>query len=326
MPISYHGRSLADGKKITWLDGVRCLAILLKVRLDPATRARTGLGRARRSAAAAELPNRQQNLVSVLAGSGGPGSTNSRQTATRPDPNRSPCTDDRRRDLGTRVGADQGRPDRHGEQITLVGPGFHLLGGLSVYTCRMAQALTAEFDVSVLLLHKVVPSRLVSGRASGGSVADQPELSPIRCRSGPRSTGTAGSVWRAPSPDLRPERRPDLLVLQWWTAATLHTYLVLALAARLARVPVVIEFHETQDTGEAGVPLVARYCRTLMPLLIRLGLRSSGAQQARRRPAAQHLRRSVLRPARPRSSLRTDLMITWTRTGRTTPNRTAIPR
>ncbi len=33
VPISYHGRSHADGKKITWTDGVRCLAILAKVRL-----------------------------------------------------------------------------------------------------------------------------------------------------------------------------------------------------------------------------------------------------------------------------------------------------
>lgn len=34
VPISYRGRSVADGKKITWRDGFECLRILLKVRLQ----------------------------------------------------------------------------------------------------------------------------------------------------------------------------------------------------------------------------------------------------------------------------------------------------
>ena len=171
-----------------------------------------------------------------------------------------------------RVGADQGRPDDHREQVTLVGPGFHLLGGLSVYTCRMAQALTAEFDVSVLLLHKVIPSRFYPGGHRAGqslSSLSYPDTVPVRAR-----INFYGGLGLARAVADLVRRRPDLLVLQWWTAATLHIYLVLALAARLARVPVVIEFHETQDTGEAGVPLVARYCRTAMPLLLRL---TSGA-------------------------------------------------
>lgn len=34
IPISYHGRSVADGKKIGWKDGIRCLQILMKVRME----------------------------------------------------------------------------------------------------------------------------------------------------------------------------------------------------------------------------------------------------------------------------------------------------
>jgi len=33
VPVSYYSRSHAEGKKITWRDGVACLAILLRVRL-----------------------------------------------------------------------------------------------------------------------------------------------------------------------------------------------------------------------------------------------------------------------------------------------------
>lgn len=35
VPISYHPRSKKEGKKITWRDGVRCLAILFRVRTRP---------------------------------------------------------------------------------------------------------------------------------------------------------------------------------------------------------------------------------------------------------------------------------------------------
>jgi glycosyltransferase involved in cell wall biosynthesis len=68
--------------------------------------------------------------------------------------------------------------------------------------------------------------------------------------------------------------RPDVIVLQWWTAATLHTYLALTRLAAKAGIPVVIEFHEVQDTGEAKVPLVSAYCRTFLARLVR---RASGA-------------------------------------------------
>jgi glycosyltransferase involved in cell wall biosynthesis len=34
VPVSYDGRSIEQGKKITWRDGVRCLSILIKVRVQ----------------------------------------------------------------------------------------------------------------------------------------------------------------------------------------------------------------------------------------------------------------------------------------------------
>jgi glycosyltransferase involved in cell wall biosynthesis len=65
-------------------------------------------------------------------------------------------------------------------------------------------------------------------------------------------------------------RRPEVLLLQWWTAATLHTYLLLAVAARLAGIRVVIELHELQDPGEAGLALARGYGHWGLRLLIRL--------------------------------------------------------
>lgn len=160
---------------------------------------------------------------------------------------------------------------RRGE-VWVVGPGFQFLSGLSVYTCRLANALAAEHDVSVLLLRRLIPARLYPGGARTGR-----DLTSLRYADDVRVVGEIDWYWgdqlrRAAT--LLERQRPDVLVLQWWTAATLHTYLALAVAAKRAGVPVVIEFHEILDTGEASVPLVAGYCRRLMPALL---ARASGA-------------------------------------------------
>jgi hypothetical protein len=33
LPVSYYGRTYAEGKKITWRDGFRAIAVLLRIRL-----------------------------------------------------------------------------------------------------------------------------------------------------------------------------------------------------------------------------------------------------------------------------------------------------
>ena len=66
------------------------------------------------------------------------------------------------------------------------------------------------------------------------------------------------------------DNRPRVLVLEWWTATTFHTYFVLAIAARLLGVRVVLEMHETQDPGEANFVLMRKYGRWGLGLLIRI--------------------------------------------------------
>jgi glycosyltransferase involved in cell wall biosynthesis len=64
--------------------------------------------------------------------------------------------------------------------------------------------------------------------------------------------------------------RPRILVLQWWTATTLHTYVVLAVVARLLGSRVVIEMHETQDPDEARYSIMTCYCNLGLRFLLRI--------------------------------------------------------
>jgi glycosyltransferase involved in cell wall biosynthesis len=64
------------------------------------------------------------------------------------------------------------------------------------------------------------------------------------------------------------KHRPAAVLFQWWTGAVLHSYMVLALVARMLGAQIVIEMHEIQDTGEATMApartYVQRFGRRLM--------------------------------------------------------------
>jgi len=66
---------------------------------------------------------------------------------------------------------------------------------------------------------------------------------------------------------LRSEQ-PDVLVLQWWTGAVLHSYLLLAAVAARQGTKVLMEWHEVQDTAEVRIPGVSAYVGRLMGRLL----------------------------------------------------------
>jgi glycosyltransferase involved in cell wall biosynthesis len=157
--------------------------------------------------------------------------------------------------------------------VCVVGPGTRFLSGITYYTYSLIGALTgAGHQCSAVLIRKLVPVRLYPGRARVGDA-----LTDLRLPPGVRRLDGIDWYWgwslvRAVT-FLRGER-PQVLILQWWTGAVLHTYLVLAMVARLLGAKVIVEFHEAQDVGEARLPCVARY----MDIFGRILLRLSAAQ------------------------------------------------
>ena len=152
-------------------------------------------------------------------------------------------------------------------KVMLVGSSSYFLSGISYYTHRLALALDTTNDVSVVLMRRLIPTRLYPGRRRVGQTlaafAYPPEM-----------TVHDGIDWwgrglgRAIALIVR--ERPCVLVLQWWTGAVLHNFLILAVAARAVRASVIIEFHEAQDTGEMAVRGAQGYVDRVFPLLLRL--------------------------------------------------------
>lgn len=152
--------------------------------------------------------------------------------------------------------------------MCVVGSGSRFFSGISCYTVRLANALARPHDVSVILMRRLLPARLYPGRERVGKDLTQLRFGPtVRVFDGV-DWYWLPSIFRALAFLVR--HRPDFIVLQWWSGTVFHSYLVLALAARLLGGRVVIEFHEVLDTGELRLTLARAYVKVVAPLLVRL--------------------------------------------------------
>lgn len=151
-------------------------------------------------------------------------------------------------------------------RICVVGAGKRFLSGISYYTLYLANTLANSHAVSVILMRQLLPTAFYPGRKRVGENLTQLEYDPtVRVFDGvdwywlPSLLRSLAFLFR---------ERPDVVVFQWWSGTVLHSYLTLAVAARLLKSKVVIEFHEVLDTGEAKLPLARFYVQLIAPLMV----------------------------------------------------------
>lgn len=154
-----------------------------------------------------------------------------------------------------------------GLRVCVVGSGTRFLSGISVYTNRLANVLADHHAVSVILMRRLLPARLYPGARRVGQQLD-------RLRYVPGVRVFDGVDWYWLPSMVRAVRflireRPQVLIFQWWTGTVLHSYLAIAIVARLLGARVVIEFHEGLDTAEDRIPLAGPYVRLVAPAMLR---------------------------------------------------------
>jgi len=143
----------------------------------------------------------------------------------------------------------------------VVGSGWAFTSGVSYYTCRLTHAFADEHPASAILMRQLIPRMFYPGRKRVGRPVNNLDY-------GDHVPVFDGIDWWWLPSLFRAIRflraqRPDVVVLQWWTAAIAHSYLALVLVARWLGATVIVEFHETADTGESRLPLVSRYVRLM---------------------------------------------------------------
>ena len=153
-------------------------------------------------------------------------------------------------------------------RVMVIGSGWHFTSGISHFTYRLSTALADEHVVSALLMRRLVPKRMYPGGKRVGvelNDAVYPAHIPMYDGVDWYWGGSIGGALR-----FIDEQRPDVIILEWWTGAVLHTYLRLARYAVRRGTRVILEWHESQDVGEATLPGVRQYVRALMPRLLSL--------------------------------------------------------
>lgn len=150
---------------------------------------------------------------------------------------------------------------RQGKNVLVVGAGTRFLSAMSYYTIRFTNALNQRFCVAVLPMRQLLPTFIYPGKSRVGSVVTQLEydsnvdvLRGIDWYWGPGVVRTIFAVKK---------RKPDLVIFQWWTGTVLHSYLVIALLAKVLGASVVVEFHEVLDTSEDRIPMARAWVNML---------------------------------------------------------------
>ena len=152
--------------------------------------------------------------------------------------------------------------------VCVVGSGTRFLSGISYYTNRLIHALAVRHEVSAILIRRLLPARFYPGRERVGK--------PLASFTYPAGTEVFDGIdwyWGGSMPralGFLSRRRPDVVILQWWSGTVLHSYLLLAAFAHLRGSRIVMEFHEVLDTGEMGIAPARWYVKGLMPLLVKM--------------------------------------------------------
>jgi len=153
-------------------------------------------------------------------------------------------------------------------KVCVIGPSKKFFSGMSVYTICLANALSVNNDVSVVLLRNLLARLLYPGKWNVGR-DDQSVgfLAQIHTYD--------GLDWNSPLSWLRAYRflkqqEPDVIIMLWWTSVVAHMQLAIALANRLKiKAKLILEIHEILGSSEESILPIRLYARMMSRLLSR---------------------------------------------------------
>ncbi len=179
-------------------------------------------------------------------------------------------------------------------RVVVVGSGTHFLSGISVYTVRLANALADRHASGMITMRRLLPRRLYPGWKRVGADLAKLETDPRVAKFDGVDWFWLPSIFGAALFLFR--RRPQVIIFEWWTGTVLHSYIALALLAKLLGARVVVEFHEIVETGEANIPVARHYIGAVAPILMRLADGFAVHSQFDRQLVLEHWRVGTRRP------------------------------
>ncbi|MDD5617217.1 MAG: glycosyltransferase [Candidatus Methanoperedens sp.] len=143
------------------------------------------------------------------------------------------------------------------------------MSGISYYTIRLANALSASNTVSVIYFRRLLPEFLFPGRARVGNDISYLDISQdVRVFDGMDYNNPI--TWYGAYRFLK-ITKPDVIILQWWTSSVSHMHILLKIFGVLQKAKLIIEFHEVVDPLEESILPIRLYSH-MMGNILRKGL------------------------------------------------------
>jgi glycosyltransferase involved in cell wall biosynthesis len=151
--------------------------------------------------------------------------------------------------------------------VVIIGPSTRFLSGISYYTMRLSNALSAEVDVTAILFRNMLPKRLFPGwkriDSDLSSIKFNESINVLEILDWYNPLSWISAMYHV--------RKSDIIIFQWWTSSVSHMYLALELM-NFRAIPVIIEFHEVIDPLENSIFLIRAYSRIMASLIRRLSI------------------------------------------------------
>ncbi len=151
-------------------------------------------------------------------------------------------------------------------KVCIIGPSKKFISGISYFTIDLANAFSEKTDVSVVTLRNLLPKFLFPGKSRvGKNISNLSFNKKIKVFNG-IDWYLIPSFFKALK--FIKKENPDVIILQWWTSSTAHTYLLLKLLNKLyLKKKLVFEFHEVLDPLENSILPLRLYVRFVSKIL-----------------------------------------------------------
>ncbi len=151
--------------------------------------------------------------------------------------------------------------------IAIIGPSKRFLSGVSYYTIRLSNALSAYAHVKTILFRNMLPKRFFPGWRRVGKDLTYLDFD--------RKVKVYEILdWNNPLTWLKSFNLIsdcDAIILEWWTSSVAHMHLILELLNRFStKIPVVIEFHEVVDPLENSIVPIKLYSKFMGKIVRKL--------------------------------------------------------
>ncbi len=122
-------------------------------------------------------------------------------------------------------------------KVALIGPVFPYRGGIAHYTTSLAIAFAKYHEITVISFSRQYPRWLYPGRSD-----KDPSKEPLRVEAEYLLDPFNLLSWWRTGRRVQ-SLKPDILILQWWVTFWAPAFIVVALLARVAHIPVMILIH-----------------------------------------------------------------------------------